>query len=655
MKVGPHLDAQVICVHPAAHLPMKNAKLSTKLIVLLAMPLLALLIVGLRGAGEKWGIVRDYARLEGNAAIMERIGNVAHELQRERGRSAVFINSKGAAFATELPAQRQATDRQTGALHEQLTGFRAAAFGADFERLLKAGLAALGQLSERRDAISGLRITAAESTEHYTRTIAVLLDIVVGMSRLSKDAEVADGIHCYVNFLQGKEQAGIERATLAGVFTLDKFSGDTFNRWAKAVAAQETFFRVFRSFASAAQIAFFSGQVRGTEVDAVVTLRQVALDKRNEGAFGIPPSAWFDASTKRIDLMKAVEDRLASDYGQTAGRIKSAATQSFYGYALTTALALVITVGFGFWTIRSIVVPLRRAADSLDAGADQVRSAAGEVSGSSQSLAEGASEQAAALEETSATLEEISSMTKRNADTAGQARKLSGETRVAADAGSGEMDAMKEAMDAIRASAANIGKIVKSIDEIAFQTNILALNAAVEAARAGEAGAGFAVVADEVRALAQRSALAAKETAEKIADAVCKSERGVEISARVALNFTEIVGKARQVDTLIAEIATASIEQGSGVGQVNTAVAQMDKVTQRNAATAEGTAAAAEELNAQSNEMSGRVGDVLRLVNGARPGAARHASQRPTGGGRISPDMQENHAACEEMVLMTGD
>jgi methyl-accepting chemotaxis protein len=179
------------------------------------------------------------------------------------------------------------------------------------------------------------------------------------------------------------------------------------------------------------------------------------------------------------------------------------------------------------------------------------------------------------------------------------------------------MQAMNTSMQEIKTSSDEIGKIIKTIDEIAFQTNILALNAAVEAARAGEAGMGFAVVADEVRNLAQRCAQSAKETAVKIEDAISKTAQGVEISTKVTQALQEIVTKVRQVDELVAEVATASKEQSQGITQVNTAVGQMDKVTQSNAANAEESASAAEELNAQAESLKNAVKELQELVGGA--------------------------------------
>jgi methyl-accepting chemotaxis protein len=288
---------------------------------------------------------------------------------------------------------------------------------------------------------------------------------------------------------------------------------------------------------------------------------------------------------------------------------------------------LLLAIGVMVFAVRSITRPIQRVTDTLSLGADQTTSAATQVSSSSQSLAEGASTQAASIEETSSSLEEMSSMTKRNAESAEKATALAKQTRDAAEKGSADMASMSGAMEAIKGSSDDISKIIKTIDEIAFQTNILALNAAVEAARAGEAGMGFAVVAEEVRSLAQRSAQAAKETATKIEDAIAKTHQGVEISAKVGVALDEIVTRVRQVDELVAEVAGASKQQSQGIDQVNQAVGQMDKVTQSNAASAEESASAAEELNAQAETMRGAVKDLMQLV-----GSTREAGLSENGG-----------------------
>jgi len=272
---------------------------------------------------------------------------------------------------------------------------------------------------------------------------------------------------------------------------------------------------------------------------------------------------------------------------------------------------------------------LHRIIATLTSGSEQVAAASGQVSAASQSLAEGATEQAAGLEETSSSLEEMSSMTKQNADNAQQANSLAGEARKAADTGAESMGRMNQAIHEIQKSSDETAKIIKVIDEIAFQTNLLALNAAVEAARAGEAGKGFAVVAEEVRNLAMRSAEAAKNTTAMIEESVKNANNGVEIANEVGKVLDEIVQSVGKTTDLVSEIAAASQEQAQGIDQVNTAVAQMDQVTQQNAANAEESASASEELSSQAESMNDIVAELIALAgNGAEMTASQASRQR---------------------------
>jgi len=280
-------------------------------------------------------------------------------------------------------------------------------------------------------------------------------------------------------------------------------------------------------------------------------------------------------------------------------------------------IGVVAAMGLGVLITRRINRNLTRISTQLNEGADQVNDAAGQVSSASQQLAEGNSEQASSLEETSSALEEMAAMTRTNAENAKQANELASQARQAAQEGDKSMVQLKEAMTGINESSGKISKIIKVIEEIAFQTNLLALNAAVEAARAGEHGKGFAVVADEVRNLAMRAAQAAKETTGLIEDAVHRAQQGTQVSTDVGKSLSAIVGQATKVSDLINGIAQASQEQAQGVEQVNTAVGQMDKVTQQNASGAEESASAAEELAAQAQAVKGLVNELVAMVGGS--------------------------------------
>ena len=297
----------------------------------------------------------------------------------------------------------------------------------------------------------------------------------------------------------------------------------------------------------------------------------------------------------------------------------------------TVAIGILFIALANFTVERFIKAPIRSVINDLKQGVDLLHESSAELASNSQVLAEGASEQAASLEEASASLEELSSMTKRNGQSAQSATDLARQTSAAGDRGAADVQSMSVSMQAIKASSDDISKIIKSIDEVAFQTNILALNAAVEAARAGEAGLGFAVVADEVRNLAQRSAQAAKDTEAKIEGAISKTGQGVEISRKVAITLNEIVTKAHQVDEFAAEVASATREQIEGITQINAAVGQLDKVTQTNAASAEESAAGAQELKAQADAMKQSITELVILVGGSR-GVNLSRAPHPDGG-----------------------
>jgi methyl-accepting chemotaxis protein/methyl-accepting chemotaxis protein-1 (serine sensor receptor) len=352
--------------------------------------------------------------------------------------------------------------------------------------------------------------------------------------------------------------------------------------------------------------------------------------------------AKFDGSEAELAELRDLL-RQRTDSGRSDGEAAAASVQQQYEaglWTLTVATLLLCSSGAGaaFVIVRRVNLDLRGAVSELSEGAVRVADAASQVSSSSQSLAQGSSEQAASLEQTSASSEEINSMARKNSENSRGAAELVTKSQDKFAETNRSLDQMVVAMGEINTQSGKISKIIKVIDEIAFQTNILALNAAVEAARAGEAGMGFAVVADEVRNLAQRCAQAARDTALLIEESIAKSNDGQTMVDHVASSIRSITTESAKVKTLVDEVSLGSDEQARGIDQIGRAILQMEQVTQKTAASAEQSAAAAEQLTAQSDAVKQTVRRLTYMVGGAEEAgfAGRFTGKRKAGGVRLA-------------------
>lgn len=305
--------------------------------------------------------------------------------------------------------------------------------------------------------------------------------------------------------------------------------------------------------------------------------------------------------------------------------VKDTFLQILFFNLLATIIVIIVV---SLTIIKQIVVAMDRITKDLGDSSKEVSVASSQLESAAEKLAEGSTEQAASIQETSSTLEETSSMVQQNRENTKEAATLAKQSKEYADKSNHEMLKMMTAMEDLKKSSTEISKIIKVIDEIAFQTNILSLNAAVEAARAGDAGKGFAVVAEEVRSLAQRSAQAAKDTTVIIESNISLSENGVKIAKDVQQSVSEIDIQSKKVSELLDEISVATDEQAQGVEQINKAIAQMEIVLASNAQTAEESSAASKALFAQTLNLNEIIGNLDTIVKGQKEELVKINSNR---------------------------
>ena len=638
---------------------LRNARLVVKLAVLLVIPLAGLVWLTGSGAMARRAEADQAARLATVVQFSVRLGNLVHEMQKERGLTAVFMSSNGTKLGTELDAQRRLVDGRRGELETFLTQ-RRGELSPSILRQLDPAVAAVGELAARRQDANALRVEPKVVINYFSDTHAALLASIGALASGTDNPELGRMATAYVQFLQAKEKTGVERANLANAFGADRFAEGQFFTVAAAIAAQRVLLAEFQLNAKPDVLATFQDRMRDPVVAEVSRMEQIALAKAAAGGFGVESAVWYEKMTAKINLMKQVEDFQSNALLTRAADVQSAADAALRGALLLALLLIGGTVALSIWLIRQITVPLNasvvalerlargdftvevpvrsgdesgRIAQATNQAGNAMRTAlrafshsAAELNASSEGLSgtsaglagaagqttEQAATVAGAAEEISVNIsavasaaEQMAASIREIAQSAAMASQIAGQAVT-------EAEHTTTAVDKLGDSSAEIGDVLKTITSIAGQTHLLALNATIEAARAGEAGRGFAIVAGEVKELAAQTGQATEDITGKIA--------------------------AIQADAVASREAIARIRE---------IIIQINDTQSTIASAVEEQLATTNEINRSLGEVSAGSGEIARTITGVTDAAAQAAggagrAQAAAGDlGRVSAQLQE--------------
>lgn len=592
---------------------MNKLPLRFKLVLLVLIPLVGMAFFAGRSAVVNLSEANEARDVDLLVHLSVHTGNLLHETQKERGATAVFLASGGEKFATELPAQYEATDARRDELAKFLTDH-----SGNLPDVVIADLASamevLGNLDDHRNSASALTSQTAETIGHYTEMNNRFLTAIASVATASSNSEIRGDSTAYLAFLNAKERTGIERAQLATVFGTDEFAPGQFATVVSLISAQEAYLGLFEDISDPDALSFFQRNQANPVVADIARMEAIAIENGNAG-FGIDSEEWFDAMTKRIDLLKEVEDFLADGILATSSNTADIAMGAFIRSVLFALGLIALTTAIGFFTIVGLVRQLEdittsaaEVAHDLTSVSISMGQSAGKTSNEANLASEAGEEVSKSVASVATAIEQLNSSIAEVARSANEASTVASNAVVAARSTSTTIAKLGD-------SSEEIGHVIKVINSIASQINLLALNTTIESARAGEAGKGFAVVANEVKQLSSQTAEATKEISDRI-EAIQDDTAGA-VEANLAISET-----IDQISEISATIATAVEEQSATTAEIDRSIEETATSTEDIARSINDVAAAAgntrnstRDAEASAHQMTQMVTDLKHLVS----------------------------------------